>query len=97
MIPCPLLSEVPVVARALDDELAYQNSLINTDRAGDQDNGIHGQILVLEEYVAKMRTAWVSKGDHEALRECLHLMRKCAGTALRALLLYGCPFREWNR
>ena len=91
MIQCPLLS--PDVIEAIDEELAYQNSLIDSPRAGNQDYRVAGQILTLEEYVTKARTAWVMNGDEEGDRLALDNLRKCAAICCRALLLYGCPRR----
>jgi hypothetical protein len=80
----------PEVIAALNEELDYQNRMAGSDRADARDNGVCGQVLTLETYVAKARDAWtLNKGDEAALAE----LRKCAAIAIRALVRYGCPRR----
>lgn len=94
--PCPLLSERPDVVAALDGELAYINSLPSrscedgSPRTNDRDHGIAGQLVTLSAYLRKAEDAWATQGGEEV---ALGVIRKLAGTCLRALILYGCPTR----
>jgi len=85
---CRLTSEVVF---AIDEELAYIETLPAQGRADRSDYGLTGQLLVLEEYVRRARAAWVNNAGQV---EALHELRKCAAIAIRGLLLYGCPRRE---
>ena len=94
MIPCNPLSESQEVISAIDGELAYQNSIIGTSRAGTKDHGVAGQVLSVEEYANKARNSWVMNGDEDGDRAALDNLRKCAAICVRALMLYGCPTRN---
>lgn len=94
MIKCPMLNAE--VCDAINEELDYQNSLIDTPRAGGQDYRVAGQVLTLTEYVDRARSAWVNNGDEEGDRLALDNLRKCAAICCRALLLYGCPRRDFT-
>ena len=76
---------------ALNEELAYQTSLsAQPGRADNVDHGVAGQLVTLSVYARKAEEAWVmNAGDTESL----DALRKVAGIAVRALLLYGCPRR----
>lgn len=94
MLKCPVLSNCHAVISAIDGELEYQNSMINTDRAGDRDNGVAGQLVTLTDYVARANAAWTQ--NNTDIR-ALEAIRKCAGICVRALILYGCPIREGSQ
>ncbi len=81
----------PEVIAALNEELAYQNSIAGTSRADDiNDNGVAGQVITLNTYARKANDAWaLNAGDEKALNE----LRKCAAIAIRALVRHGCPRR----
>lgn len=97
MLPCPPLSNCHEVVAAIDGELEYQNSLIDTDRAGHTDHGVAGQLVTLSSYVDRAREAWVNHGDAEGDNLALDNLRKCAGICVRALILYGCPRRPGSQ
>jgi hypothetical protein len=82
------------VISAIDGELAYQNSMINTERAGDRDNGVAGQLVTLSDYVRHAEAAWTQNNTD---LPALDVIRKCAGICVRALILYGCPVREGSK
>lgn len=78
------------VVRLIQEELSYQDSMAGTDRANTGDNGVAGQLVILERYTRKAVDAWTDNaGDENALHE----LRKVAAIAIRALVCYGCPRR----
>lgn len=87
---CPLLSECPSVLAAIDSELQYQNELPfargEKPRTDEVDHGVAGQLVTLERYTRKAIDAWT---DNSGEAEALHALRKVAGIATRALILYG--------
>jgi hypothetical protein len=85
----PLLSTCGDVVGAIDDELRYQNNL-PACRADDLDHGVSGQLVTLQALGIKANEAWYSNHGEE---EALDIIRKIAATAVRALILYGCPKR----
>ena len=81
----------PAVANAINEELAYQESMQSPNcRADQDDHGLPGQILTLEEYVTKLRSAWVGTAGNEG---GLDTLRKVAAIAVRGLVRFGCPRR----
>lgn len=87
---CDALSLAPDIIEAIDEELEYQNSLNESGRADGADNGVAGQLVTLTRYVRKAEDAWTDHpGDGAALNE----IRKIAASAIRTLILYGCPRR----
>ena len=74
----------------LNDELRYQNRMSGTPRADSQDDGVAGQVLVLQTYARKANDAWVNNAGNV---QALHELRKCAAIAIRALVRFGCPRR----
>lgn len=94
---CPMLSESLCVIAAIDSELEYQNGLSSArgynPRVDEVDHGVAGQLVTLERYTRKAMDAWTdSAGEDEAL----HMLRKIAGIATRALILYGHSARLRN-
>ncbi len=89
-LACPMLSECPSVIAAIDSELQYQNDLPfargEKPRADEIDHGVAGQLVTLERYTRKAMDAWTDNAGED---EALHMLRKIAGIATRALLLYG--------
>ena len=81
----------PQVARSLNAELSYQNSLHGTERADANSNGVPDQLLIMEHYLCEAREAWVKNSGDEA---ALDVLRKVVATGIRALVLYGCPERK---
>lgn len=79
------------VIRAINDELHYQSTLTNQDRADNIDHGVEGRLVTLAVYTRKAEEAWVNNPGEE---KALHELRKVAAIAIRALEQYGCPKRE---
>ncbi len=78
------------VMNAIDEELAYIDSMEDSDRADGDDNGLPGQLVTLDTYSRRALDAWTNnRGDIPALHE----LRKVAAIAIRALELYGVPRR----
>lgn len=79
------------VLDAINEELAYQSTLPGSGRADARDHGVEGQLVTLSVYLRKAEEAWTFQaGDDAALEN----IRKIAGTAIRALEMYGCPRRK---
>lgn len=51
---------------------------------------IEAEILLMEEYLSKARTAWSSSSDKQL---CLDMMRKVVGVGVRCFEHHGCPPR----
>lgn len=90
--PIPLLSDSPVVIAAIDSELAYHNRL-GANRTDDTDHGVAGQIVTLNALNNKLTEAWYGNAGED---EALHILRKIAASATRALILYGVSARLRN-
>jgi hypothetical protein len=77
---------------AIDDELAYQESMSSDNcRADEVDHGLPGQLLTLGVYTTKAQAAWTgADGTEKSLDE----LRKVAAIAIRALVRFGCPKRN---
>lgn len=73
----------------LRDEREYQDSFV--DKYSHKGNpSVEAEILMMEEYLALARSAWVkTKGDDAAL----DILRKVAGIAIRCFENHGCPAR----
>lgn len=87
---CPALSETPNVIKAIDGELDYIESLSDMGRADEKDAGVAGQLVTLNVYLQKAQALYC---DHAGDRPALDVIRKIAATAIRALIMYGCPER----
>ena len=88
------LELTPEVIDALNEELAYQTTLIDQNRTDGIHYGTAGQLLTLTLYADKAIQAWVNNpSDDYALQQ----LRKCAAIAIRALLTEGCPRRVFNK
>ena len=78
------------VAEAINEELAYIESLTEVGRTDEEDHGVAGQLVTLDVYTRKALDSWANNaGDEESLGQ----LRKVASIAVRALVLYGCPRR----
>jgi hypothetical protein len=75
----------------IDGERAYQDSFVTERfRHSEADRSVSSELLMLEEYVARARKAWVdNKGDQAALA----VIRKVAGIAVRCMENHGAPMR----
>jgi len=82
-----LLSESPSIVAALDYELAYLDAL---PRRMEPDT-IAGQFMSVHALLVQASAAWYGTADST---EALDIIRKIAGTALRALIIHGCPERQ---
>lgn len=83
----------PLVAQAINEELEYQEALPYGNRTDNKDYGVAGQLVTLKVYADKALAAWTdTAGDEKAL----DMIRKCAGIAVRALVMYGCPRRQYT-
>lgn len=83
----PTLSQSPAVVAALDWELAYIEALPRRVT----DSTVAGQLTTLRVLGIKADEAWYDNAGEE---EALDMIRKIAGTAIRALILFGCPERQ---
>lgn len=80
------------VIDCIEDEFVYHATLSAQGRADTEDHGISGQLTTLRCYANDADVAWTKKSSQAAL----DALRKVAGIALRALVLYGCPRRDWS-
>jgi hypothetical protein len=82
------------VYQIVDDERSYQDAQREEGRFTEEVLPVSGEILCVEEYVAKLRTAYTANPG-ETPEECLHIFRKVAALCVRAMEHHGAPEREW--
>ena len=80
----------PEVIDAINEELAYTETLQAQGRADREDYGVEGQLLTLSTYTRRAVDAWVNNAGPEQAK---HELRKVAAIAIRALIRHGCPRR----
>lgn len=73
-------------------EFEYQNNLAFSSGWEHKNNpSVAEEILMIQEYLNKARTAWTqNQGDEQAL----DMLRKVASMCLRCLANHGCPERK---
>ena len=52
---------------------------------------VEGEILLMEEYLSKVRTVWSATSDKT---QVLDMMRKVVGVGIRCFENHGCPPRD---
>jgi len=77
---------------AIGNELHYQEARAKRDN-WDHKNvpSVEGEILMIEEYVAKARAAYTNNAGNE---QALHELRKVAAMCVRAMINHGAYERE---
>jgi hypothetical protein len=75
----------------IDKERDYQDSL-STQHTGNPT--IEGELLMLQEYINRARTAWTNNFDDNGELPAREVIRKIAGISVRCLENYGCPSRQ---
>lgn len=83
-----------LVYNKIDIERDYQDSL-STDHQGKP--SIEGELLMIQEYVNRARSAWTGNFDDNNEEPTRHMIRKIAGIAVRCLENHGCPDRVFHK
>lgn len=80
------------VYKVIDGERNYQES---QNKKWDHQGKItvEAEILMMEEYIKKLREAWVNNYGPD---QALDVMRKVVGIGVRCFENHGCPERKYN-
>lgn len=85
------------VYNAIDSERAYQNHVWRENAGLEPESPVRTvaeELLMLEEYVAKARTAWTAAPRRHEVLVTTDILRKCAAICVRAMENHGAPKRE---
>lgn len=85
------------VYNAIDSERDYQTRVWR-ENAGlsptEPVRTVAEELLMLEDYVARARTAWTNAPRETEVAITTDILRKCAGICVRALENHGAPERQ---
>lgn len=85
------------VYAAIDSERDYQDRVWRENAGHVADAPVRTvaeELLMLEDYVARARTAWTNAPRDIENAVTTDILRKCAGICVRALENHGAPFRK---
>ena len=80
------------VYKALDSERDYQSNSASDVIAPAEALSIGDEILLIEEYLLKARSAWAGTNKDEI--DALHIIRKIGAMCVRCMETHGAYFRE---
>ena len=86
-----------VVYKAIDSERSYQTRFWRENAGLSETEPVRTvaeELLMLEEYVARARTAWTNAKRDVEVEVTTDVLRKCAGICVRAMENHGAPFRK---
>lgn len=84
------------VYAAIDSERDYQTRIWRENAGltpGEPPRTVAEELLMLEDYVARARTAWTNAPRATEVAVTTEILRKCAGICVRAMENYGAPKR----
>jgi hypothetical protein len=84
------------VYEAIDSEREYQNRVWREnsgDVPGHEARTVAEELLMLEDYVSRARTAWTNSLRNVEIHVTTDILRKCAGICVRAMENHGAPKR----
>lgn len=84
------------VYAAIDTERTYQDKVWQENAGtveGQPVRTVAEELLMLEEYVAKARTAWTNAPRADEALATTEVLRKCAAICVRAMENHGAPGR----
>ena len=80
------------VYKIIDTERTYQDrDLLDKNWNHKGNPSVEAELLIMEEYMSKARTAWCNCSDNS---EVLDVLRKVAGVAVRCFENHGVPPRK---
>lgn len=85
------------VYAAIDTERDYQTRVWRENAGLDETQPVRTvaeELLMLEDYVARARTAWTNAPRATEVEITADVLRKCAGICVRALENHGAPHRK---
>lgn len=90
-------TERSAVYTAIDSEREYQDEKWRENAGlveGQPPRELAGELLMIEEYVARARKAWTDTPREQEAAVVTDIIRKIAGIAVRAMENHGAPGRE---
>lgn len=84
------------VYAAIDSERDYQTRVWRENAGLDETQPVRTvaeELLMLEDYVARARTAWTNAPRATEVGITTDILRKCAGICVRAMENHGAPSR----
>lgn len=85
------------VYRAIDSERDYQTRVWRENAGLSETEPVRTvaeELLMLEDYVARARTAWTNAKRDVEVEVTTDILRKCAGICVRAMENHGAPVRK---
>lgn len=85
------------VYAAINSERDYQTRVWRENaglKPGEPVRTVAEELLMLEDYVARARTAWTNAPRETEVAITTDILRKCAGICVRAMENHGAPLRK---
>lgn len=89
-------THIDFVFAAIKTERAYQDKVWR-ENSGETEAPVRTvaeELLMLEDYVARARTAWTNAPRNTEVAITTDMLRKCAGICVRAMENHGAPYRK---